>query len=233
MTPERSPGATEWVYESIVRSVPGLNTSRSVALGVQLLGFEVAILLLSFYHDRPWAAVAGSVGVLVSVAGSLFMLRLSNAVRRETAPEAYLEVLFGSRFEIVSGLIAFVVMIVYVFIYDPGQPGPTLVGTLLGDRPSLLLAAVLLFVAWDVAYRIGVGWWASVVGLWRSIRFGDGLETPVRRRFRRLDGLTIAFAAVQLLVVPVLAGHPVLQVVLVGHVLAVAVVSGASMVILR
>ena len=233
MSVERPPGESEWVYESIVRSVPGINTSRRVALAVQLFGFEAAILLLAVWYDRPAAAIAGTVAVVVSVAGSVFMLGLSKAVRRERAPDGYRRLLFGSRIEIVLGLLAFIVLIVYVFVYDPRQPGEALVTTILGERPPVLFAFVLLVVGWDVAYRIGVGWWASVVGLWRSLYLREELSTQTRARFRRLDGATIGYAGIQLLVVPVLAGHPLLQLAVVGHAVAVAVVSGASILLLR
>lgn len=232
MTAARTPG-DEWVYESIIRSVPGLNTSRRVAITVQFVGFEVGILLLSWYHGRPTAAIAGTVGVVVAVAGSVFMLRLASGIRRSSIPDPYRRVLFGSRIELVLGLVAFLLLVVYVFIYDPQQPGPPLVADLLGERPPALLSFLLLMVAWDVTYRIGVGWWASVTGLWRSRRFGATLSAAETTQFARLDGLTVAFAAVQVLLVPVLSGHPLLQLAVLGHVIAVILVSGASILVLR
>ena len=72
---------------------------------------------------------------------------------------------------------------------------------------------------------------------------GDGLHHAVvhgclnldqaRRRFARLDAMTIGFASLQLLVVPVLAGHPILQAAVLGHVVAVALVAGVSILTLR
>ena len=233
MTSTREPGSSEWVYESIVRSIPGINTSRSVALAVQLLGFEAGVLLFSWYFGRPTAAVAGTVGVVVAVAGSVFMLHLSREVRSVARPRPYCDLLFGSRIEILLGLLSFFVLIDYVFVYDPYQPGEALLVTLLGEPPSIVFSFLLLMIAWDVAYRIGVGWWASVLGLWRSYRFGDELDDDVKRRYRRIDGLTIGFASVQLLLVPILLGHPLLQIGVVGHVVAVLIVSGGSIVLLR
>lgn len=232
MTVDRHPG-DEWVYESIIRSVPGLNTSRRVAILVQFVGFEAAILLLAWYHGLPNAAIAGTIGVFVAVAGSVFMLRLARGIRRSPTPDPYRRMLFGSRIELVLGLVAFLLLVVYVFIYDPGQPGPPLVTELLGEARPILLSFLLLMVAWDVTYRIGVGWWASVTGLWRSRRFADSLTDAETRQFLRLDALTVAFAAVQVLLVPVLSGHPLLQVAVLGHVVAVIIVSGASILVLR
>lgn len=233
MTDPRAPGEREWVYESIVRSVPGVNASRRVALAVQFLAFEVAILGLGWYHGLWETALAGTAGVVVAVAGSAFMLRLSRGLRTEAGPDRYVDLLFGSGIEIVLGLLSFVVLIVYAFVYVPEGSGQTLLAGLLGPRPSPAFAFVLLLVAWDVAYRIGVGWWASVTGLWRSVAMRAALPAATRRHYARLDAMTIGFASLQLLLVPVLAGHPLLRLALLGHVLAVAVVSGASILLLR
>lgn len=233
MTGRRAAGDWEWVYESIIRSVPGVNTSRRVAIAFQFVAFEAALLLLSWYHGLPRAAIAGSVGVFIAVTGSVFMLRLAAGLRETETPTAYREILFGSGIEIVFGLLAFFVLVVYLFIYDPGLAGPTLVTELLGEQPPLLLSFLLLMVGWDVAYRIGVGWWASVVGLWRSVRFRGQFASPTRSRLARFDGLTIVFASVQLVLLPLLGGHPILQLAVGGHVFMVVLVSGLSVVVLR
>lgn len=233
MNHDHPPGTREWVYESIIRSVPFVNTSRRVALAVQFLGFELAVLLLGWYHGLPRAAIAGTIGVVVSVAGSVFMLRLSTNFRRETEPRQYLDLLLDSGIELVLGLVSFILLIVYAFVYNPQRGGPQLVTDLLGAQPPLLFVTVLLFIGWDVAYRIGVGWWACVTGFWRTVRFGDGLSRETRRRFARLDALTIVFASLQLIVVPVLSGHLILQAAVLGHVVAVGGVSGVSIALLR
>ena len=228
MTERRPTGSEEWVYESLIRSVPGVNASRRTALAVQFVAFEAAVLLLGWYHDRPEAMIAGTVGVLVAVAGSAFMLRLSHGLRANGGPDRYRELLFGSSIEIVLGLVSYTLLIVYAFVYDPLQGGETLVADLLGPDPSILYSFVLLMIGWDVAYRIGVGWWACVTGLWRSLTTAEGLSAQERRRFARLDAITVGFASLQLLVIPVLAGHPILQAAVLGHVLAVGLVAGVS-----
>lgn len=230
MTAERPPENSAWVYESIVRTIPGIDVPNSVAVIAQLLGFQVAVVALAWYHGLPRAAVVASVGVVVAVAGSAFMLRLSRVIRRGDPPAGYRELLFDSGIEVVLGLVAFILLIVYLFVYDPARSEEPLVTALLGEQPPLTFTFVLLLIAWDVVYRIGVGWWASVVGLWRSIGYAPDLET--RNRFRRADLLTIGFAASQLLLVPVLTGHPLLQLAIVGHVIAVALVSGTSVALL-
>ncbi|MFW6383978.1 MAG: DUF7530 family protein [Halodesulfurarchaeum sp.] len=233
MSGRRPAGSAEWVYESLIRSVPGVNASRGTALAVQFVGFEVAVLVLGWYHGRPEAAIAGTVGVLVAVAGSAFMLRLSRGLRASGGPDRYLELLFGSGIEIVLGLVSFTLLVVYVFVYDPQHGGETLVVDLLGERPSILYSFVLLMIGWDMAYRIGVGWWACVTGLWRSVRSAGTLSADTRRRFVRLDAMTVGFASLQLLTLPVLDGHPILQAAVLGHVVAVAGVAGVSILLLR
>ncbi|MDZ7849570.1 MAG: hypothetical protein U5K70_01715 [Halodesulfurarchaeum sp.] len=229
----RPPGDREWVYESIVRSVPGVNTSRRVAVAVQFLAFEAAVLGFGWYHGLWKAALAGTAGVLVAVAGSLFMLRLSRGLKSGEGPDRYVDLLFGSSIELVLGLVSFTMLIVYAFVYDPQGAGPALVADLLGDPPPLAFTFVLLLVGWDVAYRIGVGWWASVTGLWRSVAMAESLSESARRRFTRLDAMTIGFASLQLVLVPILGGHPLVQIALLGHVFAVALVSGTSILLLN
>ena len=233
MSGRRPPGSAEWVYESLIRSVPGVNASRRTALAVQFIGFEAAVLLLGWYHGRPEAAIAGTVGVLVAVAGSAFMLRLSQGLRASGGPDRYRDLLFGSSIEIVLGLVSYTLLVVYAFVYDPLHGGDTLVTDLLGGEPSVVFSFVLLMIGWDVAYRIGVGWWACVTGLWRSLTAAESLSPASRRRFLRLDAMTVGFASLQLLVVPVLAGHPILQAAVIGHVVAVALVAGVSILLLR
>lgn len=233
MSPDRSIGESEWTFESIIRSVPGINVSRYLALAVQLLGFEAAVVLLAIWYDLPNAAVIGTVAVVVSFVGSVFMLGLSAAIRRANGPTPYRHLLFGSRMDILLGLIAFFLLLVYVFIYDPRTGGETLLNAVLGEQPPLVFAFVFLVIGWDVTYRIGVGWWASVVGFWRTYRFGMELSLESRARYRQIDAATTVFAASQLLFVPFLSGHPLLQIALVGHAVAVLLVSGASIILLR
>lgn len=229
----RATGSQEWVYETIIRSVPGLNTSRRVAIAVQFVGFELGVLFFAWFFGLPEAAVAGTAGVVVAVAGSIFMLGLSRMVRETSTHPGYRRLLFGSRIELLLGLVSFLLLIVYVFIYDPRQAGVSLLESVLGPRPSILFSLLLLMIGWDVTYRIGVGWWASVAGLWRTVRYRDETAKQLRERYSRIDGMTIAFASVQLILVPILAGHPLIQAALLGHVLAVAVVSGTSILLLR
>jgi hypothetical protein len=219
-----------WVYESIVGALPGIDLPKSVAVGIQLAVFEVGILLLAWYYDLWVAAVAGTVAVVVAAVGSVEMLRIGSLARSVEVPESYRRLLFGSSVEVVLAVLAYVALVTHLFVFDP-RSGTPLVESLFGPDPPIVVVYLTLLVLWDVCYRIGTGWWASVVALWRSARFRFDPETV--RTLRRVDLETMGFGFVQLLLAPFLAGHPVLLVALVGHVLAVAVVTGLSLVLLH
>ena len=85
-------------------------------------------------------------------------------------------------------------------------------------------------VLWDRCYRIGTSWWAAVVSLWRSLRYR--FDDRAASRLRRADGINIAFASTQLVLLPFLADQPVLRLAVGGHVVAVGLVAGAAILLL-
>lgn len=101
---------------------------------------------------------------------------------------------------------------------------PTKVRTpVVGSEPPALAVAVLLLLLWDVVYRIGTCWWATVAGLCRAV--GCEFSPDTTREYARTDGLNVAFAGVQLLFVPFVLDYPILVATLVGHVIAVTSLS--------
>jgi hypothetical protein len=220
-----------WVYEGIIGAVPGLELDTPTALGVQFVVFESVILGLAWFYDLPTAAVAGTVAVVVATAGSAALVRIGRQVRREAVPASYRRLLFGSNVEVVLAIFAYAALLTYLFVVDARAGGTSLVETLLGDQPPALAVYALLLVLWDVCYRIGAGWWASIAALWRSLRFQFDDET--RRGLRRADLETAGFGVLQLTFVPFLRDHPVLLVAVVGHVIAVIAVTGLSLAVLR
>ncbi|MEF8851543.1 MAG: hypothetical protein V5A28_03850 [Haloarculaceae archaeon] len=226
-------GATEaveygetWVYESIIGAVPGVDLSRRAAFAVQFGLFEASLLALAAVYGLWDGALAGTVAVALATVGSFEMLRISRLVRRADLPAEYRRAMFGSSIEVVLGLLAFLALLTYLFVVDPREGAP-LVADLLGETPPAPAVYLLMLVAWDVCYRIGTGWWASVAALWRSLRYSFGPER--RRTLRRADLETLGFALLQLVLAPFLVGHPVLFYAVVGHVAAVAVVTGLSL----
>jgi hypothetical protein len=216
-----------WVYESIVEAVPGVELSTRAALLVQFGGFEVLVLGLAVLYDLPFAAiVAGTVAVGVATVGSAAMTAIADAVRTAEAPPAYRRALLGTRIELVLGLLAYVALLTYLFVVDP-RSAPVLLVDLVGDPLPAPVAYVLLLLLWDLCYRIGAAWWASVVALWRAWQWSFRGEAA--RAVRRADLATMGFGVLQLALVPFVLSQPPLTVVLVGHVLAVLVVTTGAL----
>lgn len=212
-----------WVYESIVGALPGIDLTERTALAVQFVGFQAAVLLVAAVYDLWTAVPAGTAAVVVATAGSWLMLEYSASVRELETPEVYRRLVFGSSLEVVLSVVAFVALVTYLFVVDPASSETPLLIALFGPEPPALAVGLGLLIAWDVVYRIGACWWASVTGLWRALTYEFDRETT--RRYARVDALTVVFAAVQLLLVPFVLETPLLFWLLCGHVLAVGVVS--------
>ncbi|PSQ16911.1 hypothetical protein BRD00_08985 [Halobacteriales archaeon QS_8_69_26] len=216
-----------WAYESIVGALPGVDISARAAIAVQILAFEVGVVVLGLlYGLSERAMVAGTAAVLVSAAGSAAMLRLGARIRALPAPEPYRRLLLGSSVEVVLGVLAFVALVTHLFVFDPANSERPLVEALFGPDPPFLVVYLALLVLWDVTYRIGASWWACVVAVWRSYRYS--FDPATARAFQRVDGLAMAFGAVQALLVPFVLDRPVLLAALVGHLSAVTVATALS-----
>jgi hypothetical protein len=220
-----------WVYESIIGALPGIQIPTWAAMAIQLLIFEVAIVGLSWYYDVWSAAVAGTVVVFVATIGSAEMLRISTLIRRIDVPPTYRALLFASNVEVVLSVLAYVALLTHLFVFDPQVSSLPLLNQLFGSEPPVLVVYLTLLILWDVSYRIGTGWWASVTGLWRSARYRFDPETA--RVFIRADLEIWGFGVLQIVLVPFILDQPVLLAALVGHVLAVTVVTGVSVGLLR
>ncbi|MEF8784438.1 MAG: hypothetical protein V5A45_00785 [Haloarculaceae archaeon] len=220
-----------WVYESIIGALPGIHISPTVALAIQFVGFEVAILLLAWYYQLWTAAIAGTIAVAVATVGSAEMLRIARVTRGEDVPDAYRRLLFSSNVEVVLSVLAYIALITHLFVWDPRTATEPLVTRLFGTEPPILVVYLMLLILWDVCYRIGTGWWASITALWRSARFRFDAET--RRSLRRADLEAFGFGLLQLAFVPFLLDQPVLLAAVVGHVIAVLTVTGLAVALPR
>jgi hypothetical protein len=166
------------------------------------------------------------VAVGVAAAGSALMLRLGERIRSLSTPAAYPRFLFGSQIEVALGVFAFVAVVTHLFVYDPRVSDESLLTELLGDRPPVPAVYIALLIVWDLTYRIGTGWWAAVVACWRSYRFG--FDPATAAALRRIDGLNALFGVLQLALVPFVWDRPILRFAVVGHVVAVLLVTGTS-----
>ncbi|WP_336342887.1 DUF7530 family protein [Halalkalicoccus ordinarius] len=220
-----------WVYESIVSALPGIELSNWTAVVLQLGLFQVGVLVFAAIYDLWSAAFAGTAAVAVAAGGSVVMLRLGELVRSTSVSSVYRRMLFGSSIEVVLSVLAFIALITQLFVVDPRQSATPLVTELFGPEPPMVVVYLALLVLWDLCYRIGTSWWITVVSLWRAVRSPVDEETAAT--LRRVDLLNVAFAALQLLLVPFVLSHPTLVVALVGHVSAVSIGSALSYLIGR
>lgn len=219
-----------WVYEGIVGALPGIAVSPRVALLLQFLLFEAAVLALAVIYTLPEAALAGTIAVIVSTVGSAELIRIGDQIRDIPTPDAYRRLLFGSNVEVVLSVLAYIALITHLFVFDPGRAEVPLLDSLLGPDPPVLAVYLMLLILWDVCYRIGAAWWASVAALWRTVRYE--FDAVTRQSLRRADSEIAVFGLIQGAFLPFLVGQPALFLVVAGHIVAVFVVTGASVILL-
>ena len=210
-----------WVYESLVGGIPGLGVSRTLSVALQFAIFQLGVLVLGWYYGLWNAVAAGTVAVVVAAVGSVEMHRLGAINRRLSTPPEHKRLLFGSSIEIVLGVLAFIALLTYLIAWDG-----TLIDRLFGPSPPLPVVYLTLLILWDLTYRIGTSWWSAVVALWRAVNVD--LSPADASRAKRLDAENIGFSTIQLALVPFLVGEPILLGAVVGHVIAVAVVCTAA-----
>lgn len=114
-----SPYSDSWVYEGIVGALPGIAVSPRMALVMQFLLFESAVVLVGFAYDLPEAAVAGTVAVGVVTVGSAELVHIGDRVREIPVPESYRCLLFGSNIEVVLSVLAYIALVTHLFVFDP------------------------------------------------------------------------------------------------------------------
>ena len=215
-----------WVYEGIVGGLPGIELSNTHAVAIQFGLFQVGILVFATLYDLWSAALAGTAAVIVAAVGSVAMHRLGTRNRALDAPAAYYRLLFGSSIEVVLSVLAFIALITHLFVFDVQTNSDPLIAGLFGAEPPVIVVYLVLLVSWDLCYRIGTSWWAAVVSLWRALTID--CEPSVGNQFVRIDMENIAFATSQVILLPFLREQPVLLVAVSGHIVAVGVVSAAS-----
>jgi hypothetical protein len=216
------------VYESIVGALPGASLSGQAAVVLQIAIFQVSLFVLAWVYDLWNVVPAGTAAIGVAAVGSVLMLRFSAATRRLDLPTSYHRFLFSSGIEVVLGVLAFVALVTHLFVFAPNSTGATLVTTLFGPEPPVIVVYLMLLVLWDLCYRIGTSWWAAVVGAWRSYRYTFDAETAAA--LRRTDATNVAFGLVQIALLPFLRDEPVLFAAVAGHVVAVTLVSTVALV---
>lgn len=232
MAHQRPDRSGSWAYVSLVTVLPGLSLDPLLALGVQFVVFEAGAIGLAAWYGLWQALPIATAAIALSTLGSAMMVSLSDRINALEPPEPYRRILFDSSVDVVMGVVAFIALATYLLV-DARGPGMELFERVLGVSLPALAVYFTLLVAWDLAYRIGTSWWVSVTGLWRSVAFGDRFDGAAAAGYVRTDLLTMGFAGLQLVLVPLLWPDVFLVVVVLGHVGAVFVVSGLAIAIQR
>ncbi|MDS0295979.1 DUF7530 family protein [Halogeometricum luteum] len=219
-----------WVYESIVGALPGIDLTDGEAIALQLGLFEVFVVFFAWAYDLWQAVVPGTIAVGVAAVGSVVMLRMGRTTRETNLPDAYTRLLFGSSIEVVLGVLAFVALVTHLFVYDPLQGQTTLLESVFGRQPPVVVVYLTLLVLWDLCYRIGTSWWAAIVSVWGSWRYT--VDPATARTLRIADGWNVVFGVAQVALVPFILDQPVMLLAVGGHVVAVTVVSTVAAVTL-
>lgn len=232
MAHQRPDRSGSWAYVSLVTVLPGLSLDPLLALGVQFVVFEAGAIGLAAWYGLWQALPIATAAIALSTLGSAMMVSLSDRINALEPPEPYRRILFDSSVDVVMGVVAFIALATYLLV-DARGPGMELFERVLGVSLPALAVYFALLVAWDLAYRIGTSWWVSVTGLWRAVAFGDRFDGAAAAGYVRTDLLTMGFAGLQLVLVPLFWPDVFLVVVVLGHVGAVFVVSGLAIAIQR
>ncbi|MHA3962374.1 MAG: pyridoxamine 5'-phosphate oxidase family protein [Candidatus Thorarchaeota archaeon SMTZ1-45] len=175
----------KWIYEEIVDHIPPFKWLPSTyAVVAQLLLVEtVGVLAFIYFQMAAEAAIFGSLAILYTVvwsAGCLYVIpwlrRLrdpTNKLEREVLHDYKARLLLKRRYELVGGLACFGAVVAYL-IYDSDYLLYFL-GTGFGNP---LLTILILVLAWDVSYRMGLSLVTALLTAWRSI----SLSSAARKR---------------------------------------------------
>jgi hypothetical protein len=216
----------KWIYEDIVERVPPFRwlppTLDVVAQLVLVEGLGIAAF---FYWQMPInTAIFGSLAILYTVVWSAGCLYIAPSLRRLRDPtnepegevlEVYKDrVLLNRGYELIGGVSFFVFFVVYLF-YNPH----ILQGFLGEGFGNPLLFILIGVLAWDVSYRLGLSFVATLLAANRSIRLSlaarrrRGLQYTAYsevRTLKFLDSVNLYWGASAILVLPIAASDPLI-----------------------
>ena len=209
----------KWIYEEIVDRIPPFRWLPPVFdVIAQLLLVEAVGVLAFIYFQMPLeAALFGSLAILYTVvwsAGCLYVIpwlrRLrdpTNKLERIVLQEYKSRLLLNRRYELIGGLLCFGAIIVYLFVIDPGYL-QFFLGTGYGNP---LLTILILVLAWDIAYRIGLSMVTALFTAWRSISLSSAARERMGlaytaysevRTLKRLDMINLYWGLSAILLLP-------------------------------
>ena len=234
----------KWIYEEIVGRIPPFSlVSYQYSILMQLLFLLVLGLILGFiFNLEALSLLYGSVAILVAVSWSLLILQLGPTLRKFRAPlsrdenellERYKGILFHrNHYEAILGLVIFIAFLLYLFLYGSG-----LLENWLGKNPHIILLLFVSLLVWDICYRMGLGIWASVLALWRSVRLKKLAEkrtelehTPYTElhSLQKLDINNVFFGIISLLLIPLFQSDKFLVTIIVIFMVFITLISVIS-----
>lgn len=236
----------KWVYELIVEKIPPF----SLLKGRHVTTFQLLLMLfvgigISLYYKLPLRSlIMGGLTILVVVIWSRLTLIIAPTIRafRPSLSEEengiiewYRDLLFNPRRpELFAGLAIFIPLLTYLYL------NPYLIRYYLGDNPVVIAFAIVL--AWDVAYRAGIGIWVYSLCLLRSFRLFNaskrrkGLEHTLLndlKAMERMDRRGVAYGLTALLLFPVLSPDKHLTVFVIIYSLSLITFSILSISLIR
>ncbi|MFW9768049.1 MAG: pyridoxamine 5'-phosphate oxidase family protein [Candidatus Thorarchaeota archaeon] len=234
-------GSRKWIYEEIVDRIPPFRWLPPVwdVIAQAVLVEAVGILAFIYFSMPVETAILGSVAIAYTVVWSAGCLYVIPAMRRLRNPtneqelrvlrEYKSDLLWNRKNELVFGVLCFVGVMGYTF-WDP----PFLQHFLGPGYGNPLLFILLLVLAWDVSYRMGLSFVTTLFAARRSIalsyaaRKRRGLEYTAYsevRTLRFLDSVNLYWGASAALLIPIAAHSPLL---LIGILAYLGIIFGLS-----
>ncbi|MGY5875393.1 MAG: pyridoxamine 5'-phosphate oxidase family protein [Candidatus Thorarchaeota archaeon] len=216
----------KWIYEEIVDRVPPFSWLPSVYdVIAQLMLVETVGIIAFIYFKMPIeSAIFGSLAILYTVIWSAGCLYIVPWIRRLKNPtnEEELDVLIkyrkrlllDRRLELVSTVSLFAVLVAYLW-YD-NQILQQFLGIGYGNP---ILTLLILMLAWDISYRLGLSLVTTLLSTHRSIRLGlaarrrRGLEYTAYSEIntlKRLDYLNLYWGISAILLLPLAMAVPLM-----------------------
>ena len=237
-------GQRKWIYEEIVERIPPFRwLPPTWDVIAQLFLVEAVGIFAFIYFKMPIETVIlGSLTILYTViwsAGCLYIIPSMRRLRNPTNDqelrvlrEYKKDLLFNRMNELVGGVLCFIGVIGYTYwdteflnhFLGPGYGNP-------------LLFILVLVLAWDVSYRIGLSIMTTLFAARRSIalsyaaRRRRGLGYTAYREVRTLkflDSVNLYWGASAVLLLPVVAHSPLLLIGLLTYLASIASLSVLS-----
>jgi hypothetical protein len=231
----------KWIYEEIVDRIPPFRwLPPTFQVVTQLLLVETIGVLAFIYFQMPLeAAIFGSLAILYTVvwsAGCLYVIpwlrRLrnpTNKLERKVLQEYKSRLLLNRNYELIGGIACFIAVVAY--LYYESDYLRFFLGAGFGNP---LLTILILVLAWDISYRMGLSLVNSFFTAWRSISLSSAARKRLGlaytaysevRTLKHLDMINLYWGISAILLLPLAIGS---QFLLLGLVVFLAGIIGLS-----